>query len=54
MRALQGKIREHEIDLANNGDKFYYKKAEDKWRVPEEVIGRDGKTVVIKYGGLLR
>ena len=33
MRALQGKIREHEIELVNNGDKVYYKKVgEDKWR----------------------
>ena len=43
MRAPQGRIKEDEIDLANNGDKVYYKKAgEDKWRGPGVVIRRDG------------
>ena len=44
MRALWGKIREHEIELVNNGDKEYSKNmGEEKWREPGAVIGKDGK-----------
>ena len=36
-------------------DRVYYKKKwEEKWKGPGMVIGRDGKTVVVKHGGLLR
>ena len=46
MRSLQGKFKEHEIDLANNGNKVYYKKVgEDKWRGLGEVIGNNDKTI---------
>ena len=54
-RALCNKIREHGVELAKNGVKVYYKKmGEEKWRCPGVVIGRNGKTVMIKHGGLLR
>ena len=37
------------------GDKVYYKKEKEKmWRGPAIVIGRDGKNVIVKHGGLLR
>ena len=50
-----GKIREHEIELANKGGKVYYKKVgEEKWKGPRVVIGKDGKTVVIKHDSSLR
>ena len=53
-RALRGKIREHRIQQAESGYRVYYKKmGEEKWRGPGVIIGRDGKTVVVKHGGLL-
>jgi hypothetical protein len=37
------------------GDMVLYKKdGEHEWRGPAKVIGRDGKTVVIKHGGDVR
>ena len=54
-KALRHRIRKHPIEEAREGDRVYYKKqGEQKWRGPGKVIGRDGKTVVIKHGSLLR
>ena len=54
-RALKGKIKIHNVEEAQLGDSFFYKREkEDKWRGPGKVIGIDGKTMVIKHGSLLR
>ena len=54
-RALGGKIREHKVDECEIGDKVYYKREKEKrWRGPAIVIGKDGKTVIVKHGGSLR
>ena len=54
-RALKGRTREHKIEKAKMGDKVYYKREKEKmWRGPAVVIGRDGKNVIVKHGGLLR
>ena len=53
-RALMGQIVEHKVELAQAGEKVYYKRSgENEWRGPAVVIGRDGKTVVVKHGGTL-
>ena len=37
------------------GEKVYYKKdMEDKWRGPAKVIGKEGKTVIVKQGSDVR
>ena len=54
-RALKGRIREHKIEKAKMEDKVYYKKEKEKlWRGPAVVIGRNGKNVIVKHGGLLK
>src|SRR5215469_9893137 len=54
-RALKGKIRIHNVEEAQLGDRVFYKREkEEKWRGPGKVIGIDCKTVVIKHGSLLR
>ena len=43
------------MEEINVGEKVYYKKdKEDKWRGPAKVIGKDGKTVVVKQGSDVR
>src|ERR1700755_1664326 len=54
-RAMKGQIREHKLELAEPGEEVYYKREIDNnWRGPAKVIGRDGKTVIVKHGGTLR
>ena len=54
-RALRHKTRKQEMEEINVGEKVYYKKnKEDKWRGPPKVIGKDGKTVVLKQGSDVR
>ena len=43
------------MEKINVGEKVYYKKdKEDKWRGPAKVIGKDGKTVVVKQDSDVR
>ena len=43
------------MEEINVGEKVYYKKdKEDKWREPAKVIGKEGKTVVVKQGSDVR
>ena len=51
-RALRHNVRNTCIDSLENGDEVYYKRNdENEWRGPGIVIGRDGKTVIVKHGG---
>ena len=53
--AMRANIREHLIEDAQIGEKVLYKReGEDSWRGPAKVIGVDGKTVIVKHGGLIR
>ena len=43
------------MEEINVGEKVYYKKdKEDKWKGPAKVIGKEGKTVVVKYDSDVR
>src|SRR5215469_7634453 len=54
-RALKDKIKMHKIEEARLGDRVFYKREkENKWRGLGKIIGIDGKTVIVKYGALLR
>ena len=51
-KAIAKPIREHKFEEAEIGDNVLYKRENDKeWRGPAKVIGRDGKTVIVKHGG---
>ena len=52
-RALLNNTRNTDVDDVEMGDIVYYKRErEDKWRGPGTVIGRDGKQVLVKHGGV--
>ena len=52
-RALLHQVREDNVALLKNGDSVYYKRqGEDRWRGPGNVIGRDGKQVLVRHGGI--
>ena len=52
-RALLHNIRSSEIEDIEIGDLVFYKRnQDDKWRGPGKVIGRDGKQVLVKHGGI--
>ena len=51
-RALSHQVREDNVAELRNGDSVYYKRnGETKWRGPGNVIGRDGKQVLVRHGG---
>ena len=51
-RALSHQVREDDVADLQNGDSVYYKhQNENKWRGPGNVIGRDGKQVLVRHGG---
>ena len=54
-RDLKGRIRKHKIEELKLGEKVLYKREKEKmWRGPTMFIGRDGKHVKLKHGGMLR
>ena len=51
-RALKSNIRSTEIKDIKNGDDVFYKRNDaHKWHGPGQVIGYDGKSVLVKHGG---
>ena len=45
-------MREDDVASLRNGDSVFYKRnGENKWRGPGNVIGRDGKQVLVRHGG---
>ena len=52
-RALRHNVRSSSVEDVTNGDEVYYKRNDDyKWHGPGKVIGRDGKQVLVKHGGV--
>lgn len=52
-RALLHNVRSAETDILDNGSWVYYKRqGEKRWRGPGVVIGRDGKQILVKHGGI--
>lgn len=52
-RALRHNIRSSEISEIENGDEVYYKRNDShEWYGPGIVIGRDGKQVLVRHGGV--
>ena len=52
-RALRHNIRESFIEDIDTGSEVFYKRADsNKWHGPGVVIGRDGKQVLVKHGGV--
>lgn len=51
--ALRHKVRTT-VGAFKNGDKVYFKREEKKeWKGPATVIGKDGKTLILKYGSYI-
>ena len=52
-RALRHNIRESTVYDVENGQEVYYKRNDsNKWHGPGVVIGRDGKQILVKHGGV--
>ena len=52
-RALSHQIRPTYVENLSNGDSVFYKRADSPcWRGPGVVIGRDGKQVLVRHGGI--
>ena len=52
-RALRYNVRPTDSDNLVNGDIVYYKRKDDsQWRGPGTVIGKDGKQVLVRHGGI--
>lgn len=52
-RALRHNVRTTDIEDLNNGQEVYYKRNDsNEWRGPGIVIGRDGKQILVRHGGL--
>lgn len=53
-RALKHKVRSCNDAVFENGDKVYYKRANNpKWKGPGCVIGEENKNILVKHGGEL-
>lgn len=52
-RALRHNIRASDLDNVQNGDEVFYKRHDSyEWHGPGVVIGRDGKQVLVRHGGV--
>ena len=49
--ALRHNVPAYNNEKFENGQKVYYKRKDTRWSGPANVIGQDGKTVMIKHGG---
>ena len=53
-RALLRQVRDDDPRKFTVGDSVFYKRnISDKWRGPARVIGRDGKQVIVRHGGMV-
>ncbi|MEL6943456.1 MAG: transposase family protein, partial [Bacteroidota bacterium] len=52
-RALRHNVRSSDVDDIRNGDEVLYKRNDSKeWHGPGTVIGRDGKLILVRHGGI--
>lgn len=52
-RALRFNIRANDGEDLDNGDEVYYKRKDSSvWHGPGTVIGRDGKLILVRHGGV--
>lgn len=52
-RALSHQVRPSMLEDMKNGDSVFYKRADSQaWHGPGVVIGRDGKQVLVRHGGI--
>ena len=52
-RALRHNVREGSSQDVQNGDEVFYKRDDsNEWRGPGVVIGRDGKQLLVRHGGV--
>lgn len=52
-RALRHNIRSSDLNFVQNGDEVFYKRSgSNEWHGPGIVIGRDGKQVLVRHGGV--
>lgn len=53
-RALLRQVRDNDPRKFNPGDSVYFKRnGNDQWRGPARVIGRDGKQILVRHGGIV-
>ena len=53
-RALRMKLRTSNDLIVENGDNVYYRRENvNGWKGPGTVIGRDGKLVIVRHGGII-
>ena len=50
-RALTHNVPSYNNEQFENGQKVYYKRKDTRWSGPAIVIGKDGKTGIVKHGG---
>ena len=51
-RALRHQVRTYADENYENGEQVYFKRKNYKgWKGPSVVLGKDGQTVIVKYGG---
>ena len=53
-KAIASNVRETKSIDIQCGEEVYYKRNEcNEWKGPAKVIGRDGKTILVKHGGMI-
>ena len=50
-RALRNNVPSYNDERFENGEKVYYKRKDTRWSGPANVLGVDGKTIIVKHGG---
>ena len=52
-KALRHNVRPSEKNIVQNGDEVFYKRNDShEWYGPGTVIGKDGKQILVRHGGI--